>query len=276
MHIAIKRIDGTEIASGEYPDIKTAVEDCARKGVSLKGAHLAGAYLAGAMLRDANLRGANLAGANLEEAYFSGADLRGADLSDANLRRVDLSGANLLGANLRKTNLRDACLKDANLAGANLGAAYFSGAYLYGANLSLAYLYGANFRGADLGGADFSRADLYGATLPDFQLCPEGQAFVAYKKLRCGFVATLEIAADVPRTSSLVGRKCRAQSARVLFIEAPDGTLVPEGVSLRDENFLYRTGEVVSEPEYDPDIRVECTQGVHFFMTKEEAQKYWQ
>jgi hypothetical protein len=219
MRIAIKRIDGTKILSGDYPDIKTAVEDCARKGVSLKGAHLAGAhlagaYLAGAMLRDANLRDANLRGANLRNAY---------------LRHTDLFCANLIGADLRGADLQEAYLLD---------------------------------------------ADLSGASLPYFQLCPEERAFVGYKKLRNGLIATIEIPTDVPRTSSLVGRDCRAQSARVLSIEAPDGTKVLEGISIHDKNFLYRTGETVSVPDYDPDIRVECTQGVHFFMTKEEARKY--
>jgi hypothetical protein len=210
MHITINRIDGIEILSGDYPDIKTAVEDCVRKGVSLKDANLSRASLSWASLSWANLRGADLGGADLRKADLIHADIHGANLSDANLE----------------------------------------GTILFGANLA-------------------------GAILPDFQLCPQERAFVAYKKLRNELVATIEIPADVPRTSSLVGRKCRAQSARVLSVEAPDGTLVPEGVSLHDKKFLYRTGEVVSVPDYDPDIRAECTQGVHFFMTKEEARKYW-
>jgi hypothetical protein len=284
MYTTIKRVDDSIIVSGEYPDLKTAIEDCVRKGVLLINANLAGANLEGANLYRANFFGANLiraslAGADLEETYFSGADLSRANLSGANLpgaylygadlEEANLSRANLRGANLRKTNLRDACLKGANLAGANLAGADFFHADLHGADFSF-----ADFTYAKLFVANLSRANLHGATLPDFQLCPEGQAFIAYKKLKDGLIATLEIPADVPRTSSLVGRKCRAQSARVVSIEAPNGTLVPEGVSLHDENFLYRTGEVVSEPKYDPDIRVECTQGVHFFMTKEEARKY--
>jgi hypothetical protein len=266
MYITIKRTDGTEILSGDYPDLKAAVEDCAQKGVSLIDADLVGAYLFGAYII-----GASLSGADLRKA-----DLRHANISQAKLRGAYLSRANLLRANFRGADLRGVDFSDANLEGANL-----EGADLYCANLSGAVLSGANLVGADMSGADLREARLcwtpiFGAILPDFQLCPQGQNFVGYKKLQDGLVATLEIAADVPRTSSLVGRKCRAQSARVLSIEAPDGTLVPDGVSIHDKNFLYRTGEIVSEPKYDPDIRTECAQGVHFFMTKEEAQKYWQ
>jgi hypothetical protein len=244
MHITINRIDGTEILSGDYSDTKTAVEDCAQKGVSLAGA--------------------NLGGIDFSRAYLRSADLEGANLSDAYLRKADLSCARLRGANLRGAYLCRVDFKDADLSGADLHEANLEGANLEGADL-----YCANLSGAILSGAN-----LVGAILPDFQLCPEGRAFVAYKKLQDGLIATLEIPADVPRTSSLIGRKCRAQSARVLSIEAPDGTLVPDGVSIHDKNFLYRTGEIVSEPKYDPDIRTECTQGVHFFATKEEAQKY--
>jgi hypothetical protein len=33
-------------------------------------------------------------------------------------------------------------------------------------------------------------------------------------------------------------------------------------------------GEWVEEPNYDGDPRVECAPGIHFFMTKEEAEEY--
>jgi hypothetical protein len=274
MHITIKRIGGTKILSGDYPDIKEAVEHCARKGVSLINADLAGANLAGVDLRGVDFSCANLSGANLRGANLSGADLSCADLRGANLAAADLLGANLRGAILFSAKLFGADLVCADLSGAN-----FQGAALGGVNFSYAILEGANFEsaklfGANLSGANLRGAKLAGASLPYFQLCPEERAFVGYKKLRNGLIATLEIPTDVPRTSSLVGRDCRAQSARVLSIETPDGTKVPEGVSIHDKNFLYRTGEIVFVPDYDPDIRVECTQGVHFFMTKEEARKY--
>lgn len=44
--------------------------------------------------------------------------------------------------------------------------------------------------------------------------------------------------------------------------------------SLHDYDFTYRLGEVAREPSYDDDIRVECTSGIHFFITKQEAENY--
>jgi hypothetical protein len=63
----------------------------------------------------------------------------------------------------------------------------------------------------------------------------------------------------------LVGRKCRAQSVEVL-----EG----KGKSQHDPTWEYSPGKIMTEPDYDPDIRVECSKGIHFFLTKEEAENY--
>ena len=101
---------------------------------------------------------------------------------------------------------------------------------------------------------------------------PEGD-FTAYKKVRDGVVLTLLIPADAKRTGSLVGRKCRADRAKVVSV---DNVNNPDQVfrSINNYYFTYKVGEVVSEPGYDGDIRVECTRGIHFFMTQEEAKAF--
>ncbi len=43
---------------------------------------------------------------------------------------------------------------------------------------------------------------------------------------------------------------------------------------MHDPNFIYRVGESVEVEGYNPDIRVECTTGIHFFMTLDEAVEY--
>ena len=166
----------------------------------------------------------------------------GADLRDANLRGADLQGANLQGANLRGAYLLSADLRGANLRGANLRDAYLRDAYLQRANLL--------------------SADLRGAKLPHFQICPEEGSFVAYKKVDTG-VIKLEIPSKAKRTSSLIGRKCRAEYVRVL-----------EGSGRSGRGGDYKEGEIVYPDSYDDDIRVECTNGIHFFMTRKEAEEY--
>ena len=163
----------------------------------------------------------------------------------AYLQCANLQGADLRGANLRGADLQDADLRWADLQGADLQEADLRGAYLQGANLQ-------------------------GAYLPHFQLCPEEGSFIAYKKLVGGVIATLEIPAEAKRTSSLVGRKCRAEFVKVLELSSG----ASEANSTHDSEFVYRVGEIVRPDKYDDDIRIECTNGIHFFITRKEAEEY--
>jgi hypothetical protein len=210
----------------------------------------------------ANLYGANLKGANLEGANLRGANLRGANLECANLKGANLEGANLRGANLRGANLRGANLECANLECANLECANLYGANLKGANLIGANLYGANLKGANLYGAKHDEKTNW----PHFQLPPEKGAFIAYKKITSG-VIEIQIPAKAKRTSSLVGRKCRAEYVKVL-------TKGVKAAGKHDNKTMYETGKITRADKWDDDIRVECTHGIHFFMTKREAEEY--
>lgn len=184
--------------------------------------------------------------------------------------RAYLSGAYLSGANLRGAYLRSANLSGADLSGANL-----SGAYLSGVNLSGADLSGVNLSGAYLRSADLRDASLVGAALPRFQLCPQTGTFIAFKKVQGpeGEPVILELQIIGERTSSLVGRKCRTAEALVLSA-GPKYERSQVFTSAHDSKFTYRVGQVVSVPDYDPDIRIECAKGIHFFITREEAEEY--
>jgi uncharacterized protein YjbI with pentapeptide repeats len=246
----------------------------------LSGANLSRADLSGADLRRADLSGADLSGANLSRADLSGANLSRADLSRANLSRANLSRADLSRADLSGANLSRADLSGANLSRANLGSAYLSGAYLGSADLSGADLSGAdlsraNLSRANLGSAYLSGADLSGAylsdlktdtetRLPSFQIPQEGELIV-FKKLSGGNIAKLRIPPEAARTATPIGRKCRAE-----FVEVLDG----DGISSYDHRTAYKPGLVVRPDKYDPNPLVECSHGIHFFLTKEEAEAY--
>ena len=158
----------------------------------------------------------------------------------------------------------------ANLSGANL-----SGANLSGANLS-----GANLYVADLSGADLSGADLYGANIENDLLnkycpivCPDTGAFVGWKKCRDGAVVKLEVLSDAKRSSAF-GRKCRCSAAKVLEITDANGDQVSEAVSWYNSSFVYRVGEIVSVDDFDENRKNECSTGIHFFITRQEAVDY--
>ena len=199
------------------------------------------------------------------------ANLGGADLSDADLRGANLSWANLRGANLAEANLGEANLSGANLRGADLREADLRGADLCVANLCGADLTGANLNGADLGDANLSGCKGLG----QFKRCPEVGEFIGYKQLWNGCIATLKIPGDALRVNALGSFKCRCNKAYVLEIVDGDGKLVTTPVpSIHVHKFLYCAGTEVYEPNYNPSDREECSEGIHFFMTKQEAVEY--
>jgi hypothetical protein len=242
----IKFIDGTqrEIELKPFANLSEA---------DLSGADLRGADLRGADLCEAHLRGADLCGANLSRADLCGANLSRANLSEANLSEANLSGANLRGADLCEANLHRANLREADLRGANL-----RGAHLSEANLSEAHL-----RGADLCGANLCEANLTDTKGLEQQcILPEGD-IVGYKKLADGSIAVLRIPASAKRVNAHGSRKCRAEYALVV-----SGT-----GDARHKCFAYAPGWIYPD-KYDPDPRVECSHGIHFFITEQEAKDY--
>ena len=199
------------------------------------------------------------------------ADLCGANLCCANLSDADLRGADLCGADLRGANLSGGNLRNANLCCANLCCANLSDADLCGANLS-----GADLRGADLRGAkntDKTAWDAYTAFYP--LQCPETGSFIGYKKAS-GYIVELEVCADAKR-SSATSRKCRCSKAKVLAITNLDGSEsgLSEIESCYDKDFIYRVGETVEVPDFDDNRWNECAAGIHFFITRDEAVKYY-
>jgi len=232
--------------------------DSLREIVLANKANLSGADLSGADLSRANLFEADLSGADLSRANLYGADLSGANLSGANLYGADLSGANLSGADLSRADL-----SGANLSGADLSGADLSRANLFGANLSGANLYGANLYGANLP-IDTNSKLILSKTL----ITPEGD-IIGYKKCKYNVIVKLLIPAEAKRCNA-TGRKCRAEFAKVLEVY---GTDIAQ--SKYDETFIYKPGETVKPREpFDENRFNECSSGIHFFLTREEAEAY--
>ena len=172
--------------------------------------------------------------------------------------------------------VRDA-LEKAVASRANLSGADLSGADLYGANLSGANLSGANLSGADLSGADLSGADLSGADLSrarnaelavaQTRILPDGD-LIGWKKCKDGVIVKLAIPAAAKRSHAF-GRKCRAEFADVLEVIGASS-----GVSSHDNKTEYRVGCRVASDRFDENWQEECAGGIHFFITRIEAENY--
>lgn len=242
--------------------------DADLSNVRLYDAYLHRADLYRANLCGANLIDADLSEANLREAILCKADLDCTDLSGANLRSAILSGANLNGVNFQKADLVNVDFHSTNLVFAQFNEADLRGADLRGLDLSCADLRGANLYGADLRGAKNV------PFLPQTIVCPEEGSFIGFKKVN-GCLVKLEIPEDAKRSSATT-RKCRCEFAKVLSItdiSRPSRKLT-EISNYAYYPTTYRVGEIVYPDSFDEDRWNECSHGIHFFVTRQEAVEY--
>ena len=141
---------------------------------------------------------------------------------------------------------------------------------------------------ADLSDVNLSHANLMGANLnltvlnnvkydeytAFFNLqCPEEGSFIGYKKAR-GKIVKLLIAEDAKRSSATT-RKCRCSKAKVLSITNKENTKEYHKVdSDYDKDFVYKVGKIVEVKDFDENRWEECSTGIHFFLTRDEAVNY--
>ena len=133
---------------------------------------------------------------------------------------------------------------------------------LYCSDLRNANLSGANLRSADLRNADLSGVDLK-HILAQTTILPDGD-LIGWKQLKEKVICKLRIPAKAKRVGGLIGRKCRCEYAEVL---EGSGNAIHDGTQ-------YKEGETVRPDSYDDDPLVECSHGIHFFITRQEAEDY--
>ena len=165
-------------------------------------------------------------------------------------------------------NLRSAYLRSANLSGADLRSADLSGADLRSAYLRSANLSGADLRSANLSGAYLRSAkEIPAIAAAQTTIAPEGE-LIGWKKCCGGVIVKLRIPADSKRSNS-TGRKCRAEFVDVIEVS---GSGI--GISMRDCETKYIAGTRVTCDAWCEDRWQECAGGIHFFITREEAEDY--
>lgn len=171
-----------------------------------------------------------------------------------------------------------AILRDADLRYANLSCANLSGADLIGADLRDANLIDANLRHADLSCVDLRHANLCYANLSNTKLSEKDKTrlgvilkedLIGYKKCRDGIIVTLLI----PKGAIVFGinnNKFRTNIATCIDISG--GKII--AFSNRDPSFTYEKGKTYIIEDFNLQYNVECASGIHFFKTKEEAERY--
>ena len=192
----------------------------------------------------------------------NGKDGKRADLTGANLTCTNLTGADLTGA-----DLTDADLTWADLTGANLTSADLYGACLYGANL-----YGADLTGANLIDSELEYANLTDTILDEKEQCRKGivltEPIVGYKKSDEGKIITLEIPIGA-KVFSINNNKRRTNKVKVIDMQGET-----ELCSIHDNKFKYHAGDEIEIKDFDERYNIECGEGIHFFLTRDEAESF--
>ena len=131
-------------------------------------------------------------------------------------------------------------------------------------------LQGADLRGADLQGAYLQGALNAESALARIQFIPETGGFEAWKKCSGGVIVKLLIPEDAKRSHGSE-RKCRASKAVVLEVFGAEYARSGGGYGI----VKYRKGATV-EPlnGWDEDRWNVCSSGIHFFITRLEAEEY--
>jgi len=126
-----------------------------------------------------------------------------------------------------------------------------------------------NLRSADLRSAK----NMSPSMVATFQFIPPTGAFIAWKKGASGEIVKLLIPANAKRSHG-TERKCRASRAKVLAIYNEKGINIKQCVSYHDPDFKYIVGKIVIPDSFSEDRWKTCEPGIHFFITREEAEDF--
>ena len=249
MIFEIKRTDsGRVIFSCEAKTFKECLEKAVSQGVDLSYA---------------NLSGQNLRNAMLYRSMMKNADFSFSDLSGARMSRSVCSHANFARSKMIRADVRCAEMSGADFMHANMRYILACGAYFTDAHFEFADLFRSNLERACTSGSSLHSAVSAEVAIAQQSIVPESGSFIGYKRVQGDMIVTLLIPEDAKRLNAYGSRKCRADKAFVLF---------GSGVSLYDENFEYVTGETVVADGFSSDKTKECAKGIHFFMTRAEAE----
>ena len=107
---------------------------------------------------------------------------------------------------------------------------------------------------------------------------PEVGSFHGWKKLADDVLAHVLIPADAERVGGSEFGKCRASKVITLDLWNRSGVRLTDPTARHAGTYRatvkYQWGEETVADNYDPDPTEQCTGGIHFFLTRQEALDY--
>ena len=243
-------------------------------------------------------------GKSLSEVNFNGSVLRKCrffkcDLTQSTFFRSDLAESSFHKCSMPRTNFTNSSLDDisflsnylcgSSFLGTGIRTVRFDKCDLTNANFMNSYCQSSFFLRSILISTVFSQAMIDSVIFNSIEMnyttiglsltCPSKGSFIGYKK--CFFygggsaIVKLLIPEDALR-SSRTSRKCRCSKAKVLSITKVDNEeeSLCRAWSIHDPSFEYTVGKEVEVKDFDTNRWNECSAGIHFFMTREEAESF--
>ena len=290
-----KWLDGDE--NGEQAVFKNIrMYDAVIKDKDLRKADFSGAKLYRANFVDCNLTGAIFDNSNIGCSIFFDCTMEAASFKNSELYDVDFRNVSLRNTNFEESDLYDldfdatdfngsifcssilncfSFVKDVNLTNTDFSNCTFNSITFHECPLS-----GSKFNNIKFNKSYFCDTDMTDVEgLPEM-VCPEEGSFIGYKKVldrpaKKSFIITLEIPEDAERLSSF-DNDCRCSKAKVLSIESldDDKDIVQSITNMHYVKTAYTVGEMVYPDSYNSDRWKKYSNGIHFFMSKEEAVNF--
>lgn len=235
---------------------------------------------------DVNLHRINLIRVNLQGTTFNRLDLHNAHFLECDMQNTYFTQCYMDQVWLRNLSAESAIFDMCNFVGAKfvnviMRRAYFTGTDLRDSKFTKCDVEFAYFNSAVLTGTTFSLTNIEKAYKDYLTVglhpAPEGD-LIGYGK-KGDYIVTLLIPKEA-RRSCATSRKYRAEYVKVLSIETLFGTPGPSAITNQycteghTKSVRYAVGEYAYPDTWDENRWNECSNGIHFWLTKEEARQW--
>ena len=186
-------------------------------------------------------------------------------LDDVDFERVDMMRCVIKNASMLRDKFNHSDLRNCHFEATNLQEAEFFNSDLMGVNFNE-----SNTNNLSMEQVVISPEKL-NTIYDQNQAVPDEGAFIGWKNAS-GYIVKLEIPADAQRVGGLASRKCRASYAYVVSItNMENDQSIASAKSNKDKNTVYEPGKFIYPNQFDTRLDHECTTGIHFYTTREEA-----
>lgn len=286
------RLDESDFTNTSIVDIEFTDGNMSR--CKFIGAHMVRVKITGTYFSDSNFEHAVIKECNFKSSTFYGAKFYGCDIDDTIFAKANIVRGDFETATISNTSFKSASANSAIFTSGSLYNVDFTDSYLQRAffnNVSMqnsckfkgALLDNTNFHESKIDIEDLNEVRIPHTTIGLNMACPEEGAFIGWKYVRNNrdyYLIKLLIPEDAKRSSATT-RKCRCDKAFVLDIVDLFNESIhyekcenPNAKIYTREKIVYKVGETVYPDSWDEDRWVECSHGIHFFITKQEAINY--